>query len=356
RALRAPPPAVWPRVSLVMPARNEEAHLASALQTKLSDTYPELELVLVDDRSTDGTGAVANAFARSEPRLQVVHVEQLPEGWLGKVNAMQRGLESASGTWVLFSDADVHLASGTLERIVAHAENTGLDHVTVLPGITARGAALVPALAYFFRLVSVGGRLWAVSDPRSSAAAGVGAFNLVRRSALERTPGLQWLKMEIADDGALGVMLKRSGARQAVLNGREAVSLEFYPSYRAMVRALEKNGASAPLSALLFGLPLLVALEWAPLAGVLSGRPGLIALGLGAWASGGVVTARFLRWLGMPRWPALLPPLGVLPLTWAMFRSGVLALVRGGVLWRGTFYPTRVVRAGARLGPSGHSA
>jgi cellulose synthase/poly-beta-1,6-N-acetylglucosamine synthase-like glycosyltransferase len=349
QAPRAPPPSRWPRVSLIMPARDEERSLEPALRSKLRDTYPELELVLVDDRSTDGTGAVADAFARTESRLQVVHVEHLPEGWLGKVHAMQRGLERASGEWVLFSDADIHLAPGLIERVLAHAEHEGLDHVCILPTVTCSGALLQATLTSFFRMICTGGRLWAVSDPSSSAAIGIGAFNLVRRSALERTPGLEWLKMEIGDDVALGVMLKRSGARQAVLNGRSEVSLEFYPSLRALTRALEKNGASVPFPVLFFGNLFLVVLECGLLAGVLSGHGPLRLLAVGTWAVASGVTLGLSRWLGFPRWPAWIPFLGVLPLAWAMVRSGVLALVRGGVLWRGTYYPTSTVRAGSRM-------
>jgi hypothetical protein len=178
---------------------------------------------------------------------------------------------------------------------------------------------------------------------------GIGAFNLVRRSALERTPGLEWLKMEIGDDMALGVMLKRSGARPAVLNGRAEVSLEFYPSLRALTRALEKNGASVPFPQLFFGNLLLVVLECGLLAGVLSGHVPLQLLAMATWAVASGVSLGVSRWLGFPRWPALIPFLGILPLAWAMIRSGVLALVRGGVLWRGTYYPTSTVRAGRRL-------
>ncbi|WP_257463066.1 glycosyltransferase [Archangium lipolyticum] len=348
--LNAPPPARWPRVSLIMPARNEEQTLESAMRSKLGNTYPELELVLVDDRSTDATGTLADTFARTEPRLQVVHVEYLPEGWLGKVHAMQRGMERASGEWVLFSDADVHLAPGALEKIIAYAEHEGLDHVCVLPEITCSGFVLQMALVSMFRLLCVSTRMWAVSDPRSSAAMGAGAFNLVRRSALERTPGLEWLKMEIVDDVALGMMLKRSGAKSAVLNGRNGVSLEFYPSLGAFIRAIEKSGASFPFPALLLGNLLLMVLECGFLAGVFSGRPALVLLGVGTWALGSVMTRAFSVWSGFPRGPAPLAFLGVLPAAWAAIRSAVLALVRGGVMWRGTFYPTSVVRAGQRMG------
>jgi cellulose synthase/poly-beta-1,6-N-acetylglucosamine synthase-like glycosyltransferase len=350
-AVHAPPPTRWPRLSLIIPARNEERTLEPALRSKLANAYPELELVLVNDRSTDATGAVAESFARTEPRLQVVQVEQLPEGWLGKVHAMQRGLERASGEWVLFSDADIHLAPGVLERVIAYAEHEGLDHVCILPSLTSPGFVLRATLSTFFRLVCTFGRLWAVRDPRSSAAVGVGAFNLVRRSALARTPGLEWLKMEIGDDMALGVMLKRSGARQVVLNGRSEVSLEFYPSYRALTRALEKNGASMPFPVLLVGNLLLVVLEWGLLAGVLSGYTPLVLLGAGTWGVGSAVALGLARWLGFSRGPVPLPFLGMLPLVWATLRSGTLALVRGGVVWRDTFYPTSAVRAGLRLRP-----
>jgi hypothetical protein len=351
RELHGPSPAQWPRLSVIMPARNEERALEPALRSKLRETYPELELILVNDRSTDATGAVADALARTEPRLQVVHVDTLPEGWLGKVHAMQRGYERASGEWILFSDADIHLEPGVLERVVAYAEREQCDHVCVLPTVTCSGPVILATLATFFRLICVGARLWAVPDPRSSAAVGIGAFNLVRRSALARTPGLEWLKMEIGDDAALGVMLKRSGARQAVLNGRSAVSLEFYPSIQALTRAVEKNGASIPFPVIVAGNLLLAVLEGGFLAGFVSGHLPLVLLAAVTWAVAAGTTVGLCRWLGFKPGAAWVPFVGVLPLAWAMTRSGVLALVRGGVMWRGTFYPTAVVRAGLRLGP-----
>jgi hypothetical protein len=356
RELHGPVPARWPRVSVIMPARNEERTIEPALRSKLRETYPELELILVNDRSTDETGAVADAFARTEPRLQVVHVDTLPEGWLGKVHAMQRGYERASGEWVLFSDADIHLEQGVLERAIAYAEREQSDHVCVLPTVTCSGPVIGATLTSFFRLVCVGGRLWAVPDPRSSAAVGIGAFNLVRRAALDRTPGLEWLKMEIGDDAALGVMLKRSGARQAVLNGRSAVSLEFYPSIQALTRAIEKNGASIPFPLILVGNLLLAVLECGFLAGFVSGHLPLVLLSAVTWAVAARATAALCRWLGFKPGSAWVPFVGVLPLAWAMIRSGALALVRGGVIWRGTFYPTPVVRAGLRLGPGAKSS
>ncbi len=346
----------WPKVSVVIPARNESDYLAAALNAKLNDGYPNLELIVVDDRSTDGTGFVAQALARADSRIRVVRIDELPPDWLGKVHALQRGLESAWGEWVLFSDADVHLSPGVLSRLISYAETKGVDHLTAIPQVTAAGPLIAPALAFFFRFVTSTGRPWAAQDASSKAFFGIGAFNLFRRSALEQTPGLAWLKMEIGDDAALGLMLKRWGARQRVVVAKTTVSLAFYPSCQAMVRALEKNGASAPFPILLSTLLTLLVLESAATIPLLFGDLRLQVLAALLWACASLCQYAWSRWLELPRWPALVPFLGVFPLTYALVRSAVLAVWRGGVMWRGTFYPTRILRAGMRLGLGGDSA
>ncbi len=181
--LRTTPPAKWPRVSLIMPARNEERTLEAALRSKLEETYPDLELILVNDRSTDATGSIADTLARVEPRIQVVHVGLLPEGWLGKVHAMQRGYERASGEWVLFSDADIHLAPGVLEQVLAYAEQERCDHVCVLPEVTLLGFGRGPRYP-----PSSGGCVWAGASggPGSSLLRGVWRGSVQPRCAARR--------------------------------------------------------------------------------------------------------------------------------------------------------------------------
>ncbi|WAS93809.1 glycosyltransferase [Nannocystis punicea] len=338
----------WHRLSLVVPARNESEHLARAVQSRLAEGYPELEVVIVDDRSDDDTGAIADRLAAGDSRITVEHVDALPEGWLGKVHAMQRGLDRATGEWILFSDADIHLAPGTLERVVAWAEREGVDHVAALPSMTAT-RTLEPTLAGFFRMLTTLLPLTAVADPASKTAAGSGAFNLVRRSALDRSPGLEWLKMEIADDFALGVMLKRSGARQAMIVGGEFVRLEFYPSFAVLQRSLERTGANEPVLIVIAAIAVLAALELGWLVGF--AHPGPASwLALATFVVAASTQVAVGRWLSMPRWPAVLPGASIIPLGWVLIRSAVLAWRRGGVVWRGTFYPTAVVRAGIRLG------
>jgi len=314
-----------------------------ALEARLREGYPSLEVVLVDDRSTDDTGDQARALAALDPPVTVTRVDTLPDGWLGKVHALQQGLLMARGEWILFSDGNVRLAPGTLSRIVSWAEQEGLDHVAALFSVEPADGMTTLAVDAFFRFLVAVTRLWAVEDPKSSAALGVGAFSLFHRSVLERTPGLEWLKMEVADDVGLGVMLKRlGGASQRVVVAREAVSLQFYPSFAALTRAMEKNGASGPMLSVLLAL---AALEVGWLAGFATWWP----LGVSAWVLSALISYSTARWMGLPKWPALFPGLGFLPLAAVLARSAVLAWVRGGVMWRGCFYPTSAVRAGRRL-------
>ncbi|MEW6251458.1 MAG: glycosyltransferase, partial [Planctomycetota bacterium] len=245
RDLEPPAPARWPRVAHICPARDEAAAIEAAVRSRLADDYPELEIVLIDDRSTDATGEIVDRLAAADPRVRALHIRELPDGWVGKPYALQRGIELATGEWLLLSDADVHVAPGALRKAVAHALARELDHVAILPELWSASFVLDVLLAAFARLLAITTRMWAVADPRSRAAVGVGAFNLVRRSAYERTEGFEWLRLEIVDDMTLAQMLKRAGARPAVLNGRGLVGLTWYRSLGEAARGAEKSTFSA---------------------------------------------------------------------------------------------------------------
>lgn len=342
------PRAAWPKLSLVMPARNEAAHLEAALSSKIASTYPNLELVLVDDRSTDDTAAIADRLATTDARLKVVHVHELPAGWLGKVHAMAKGLDACTGEFVLFSDADIVIEPGTFERTIGEAERRQLDFLTIFPAMRLSGLLLTASLATMFRVLVLFTRPWAVKDPRSSAYMGVGAFNLVRRSALAKTKGLEWLRMETGDDVTLGWMMKRSGAACDVFLGGGDVHLEFYPTFGTMMRAVEKNGASAPFPALVAASMAMVLCELGYTLGFVLGGPWLLAT-CGVLLGSALFNVVVGRWMGYPTWTSPIASFAVLPFSFVMLRSATLALVRGGVTWRGTFYPTKVVAESRRL-------
>lgn len=178
-----PAPAQWPRVSIVVPARNEEETIELAVRGRLLDTYPDVELILVDDRSTDEMGATIDWLAAEDARVVPVHITELPADWLGKQHAMQAGLQHATGDWILFTDADVRAAPGCLRRGVARCEAHGFDLLAIIPELRSTGFVLNAVIAQFLRMVVVVARPWAVEDQHTDAG---GAFSLVRRSALER--------------------------------------------------------------------------------------------------------------------------------------------------------------------------
>src|SRR5262249_16039509 len=148
-----------------------------------------------------------------------VHVRELPAGWLGKVHALDRGVAASSGAWILFTDADVHFAPGALSRAVAFAESRGIDHLAIAPELHARSLAQDVVSPAFASAYMIGTRAVDAERGSSRACVGVGAFNLVRREALDRTPGFSWLRLEVLDDVGLGLMLKNAGARSAFAIG-----------------------------------------------------------------------------------------------------------------------------------------
>lgn len=348
----SPAPETWPTVSLIVPACNEAERLETAVRTRLADDYPALEVILVDDRSSDDTPAIVDRLAAEDPRVRAVHIAELPEGWLGKLHALHVGTQHATGAWLLYSDADVRFAPGTLRRAVARCEARGVDHMATIPDFIPQGLLVDACIDAFCRALVVGGRLWAVTDPRSRVAVGGGLFNLVRRSAFERTEGFPGFKLEVADDIVLGQMLKRAGARPEVTLARGLVSLEFYDSVSEMAWGLEKSGfallkfsyAIAPVA-----LSVFVGLEFGWAMGLASGVPAAQAVGAYALAVAVASAVLLQRWAGRSLRTIPLMPLAALLFAWMVARSTWLVWRRGGVVWRGTLYSTDALRAGRRL-------
>lgn len=353
--LDAPAPASWPTVSMLVPARDEAQGLEAALRSKLALDYPALQVVLIDDRSTDETGAIADRLAANDPRLLAVHVRELPEGWLGKVNALQRGLEQSSGEWLLLSDADIHYAPDTLRLAIAHCETRGLDFLCALPTFTAPTPLVNVCLAAFAPLVLAAVQADWIEDPRSKSSLGSGIFALVRRSALERSPGLEWLKLEVGDDVALGMMMKRSGARCAVVGAAQHLSVQMYRDFKGVVRGTAKAACAVsryrlvPQVLIPSVLVLMTLAPWVGVAVGLAAQQGVLAgvAGLGA-AAQLATSAVGVRLFRLPAWAAIFSPVGTTLLHGIIGVEGTKALLRGFVEWRGTRYPVAMLRAASR--------
>lgn len=347
----APDPSVWPKVSVIVPARNEADVVEEALRTRLEDDYPDLEIVFVDDRSEDGTGERARRVAGADPRFSMVRIDELPDGWVGKVNALAKGVERSTGEWLLLSDADVHVCPGALRRAVAHAQAEGLDLVALIPEYVTRSLIVTVFWTIFMTSMLLMRSPKAVRDAKSPAALGSGAFNLVRRSALARTEGFEWLRFDTADDMSLGLMVKSSGGRIEAMNGRGAARVEIYRSVRGFITGIEKNGATTAAHPWRFTvvLAIFVWIQYSPLVALFVGPVWLRVLGGIALAAFTALNVACLWTNTGRRLAALAWPVGTLFFALATLRATWLVYLRRGVLWRGTLYPLADIHAARRF-------
>ncbi|HEX5043836.1 MAG TPA: glycosyltransferase family 2 protein [Candidatus Polarisedimenticolaceae bacterium] len=337
----------FPRISVVVAARDEARNIEQAARSLLALDWPDLEIVMVDDRSSDGTGEIMDRLAAADARLKVVHVTELPPGWLGKNHALQLGADAATGGWILFTDGDVLFHPETLRQAVAHANARQLDHLTVGPEAPVSGLLLQAAIAGFGVFFSVFTRAWKLRDPGSSAHIGVGAFNLVRRAAYLRAGGHSALPLRPDDDLKLGKRLKQTGCAQEIAMGRGRLSVEWYGSLREMARGLEKNAFASmeySVPATVVAVLAVLTLFAFPLVGLVISDGAARVLFTATYVLQALATAESARRLGLDPWLGPMFPFSAVFLAYVVVRSMVVTLRTGGIRWRGTFYPLAELR------------
>ena len=341
-----------PRVSIIVPARNEEEHIGPALTQLLTLDYDNYEVIAVNDRSTDRTGEVIDRIAlAADPsgRLKVIHVAELPSGWMGKVHAMWNAANQASGDWLLFTDADVLFRPEVLTRALAYAEAESADHLVLFPRMIMHSPGERMTVAFFQTLFVFGHRPWKVADPKTKDHIGVGAFNLIRRRVYEAVGGYQALRFEVLDDMKLGKIVKNAGHAQRNVYGADLISLRWAKGAMGMVNNLTKN-FFALLSfqawrLLLFAFALAF-LNIMPFVGI------WLAHGWARLPYALALSSIFGIYVGMswesdiPAYYFVLHPIGAAIFIYILLRSMTLTLTRGGVVWRGTFYPLEDLRKG----------
>ncbi len=337
-----------PRASIIVPARNEERTIASAMETLMASDYPELEVIAINDRSTDRTGAVLDGIATRYPdRLRVIHVAELPDGWLGKTHAMAAGARAASGEWLLFTDADVHQRADLMRRAIAYAEGTRTDHLVVLPSMLTYSWGERMMVALFQAIFIFAQRPWKVRDPNARDFMGVGAFNLVRRKAYDAIGGYEKLALAVLDDMKLGEMVKKNKFRSDCAFGKNMVEIYWARGAFGMMHNLVKNFFAAlryNVAFVFFAVVMLLLIHVGPWAG---------AMFASGWAKTGYLVSLLcilVVYIGMsPRSGVrpvyfLLQPIAAVLLAYSIALSAVLTLWRGGVVWRGTKYSLKELR------------
>jgi hopene-associated glycosyltransferase HpnB len=299
-----PDPAAWPSVTVVVPARDEAAVLPATLPSLLAQDYPgELRVILVDDNSSDGTAQVAEKLAAASGQpvqdwIRLVPAGQRPDGWAGKVWAMQCGLAAAGQPeYVLFTDADISYAPGTLTALVRAAAGGGyglVSQMALLRTETAWERLIVPAFVYFFAQLYPFRR---VNRPRARTAAAAGGCMLVRRDALAAAGGLAVIRGARIDDVALGRVLKSAGARCWLGLTTDVHSRRPYPSLAGLWDMVARSAYTQ-----LRYSPLLLAGTLAGLTWLYLLPPAAAITGLAAAAAGGGTAALATAAAGLAGW------------------------------------------------------
>jgi glycosyltransferase involved in cell wall biosynthesis len=344
---------VNPRVSIIVPARNEEEDIELSLTRLLELDYDNYEVIAVNDRSTDRTGEIMERVAENpvltSGRLRVIHHRELPAGWLGKTHAMWTAANEATGDWLLFTDADVLFKPDSVRRALAYAEAEKADHVVLFPRMIMKQPGEYMMIAFFHTMFVFGHRPWKVADPKSRDHMGVGAFNLIRQSVYEAVGTYKALRMEVLDDMKLGKVVKNAGYAQRNVFGGDLISIRWANGAMGVVNNLTKNFFAilsfqwprTLISA--FGLAFLnlmpflgvwLAQGWARL-------PYVVALG----SMFSIYLGMSLR-SGVPAYYFLLHPVSTALFIYTLLRSMFHALWNDGIIWRGTRYPLEELRKG----------
>ena len=356
-----------PLVSLILPARNEAAHIESCVTSILSSSYPRFEVIVVDDRSTDATGDLARAIAARDPRLRVIAGADLPAGWFGKTWACWQGFEAAKGELLLFTDADTRHGPLLLSRAVAVLVDRGVDLVSLMqrqemrtfwerviqPLYFAAGGMLAVLAGGMDRLNRNRSVRWAVAN---------GQFILVTRGSYEAVGGHRKIAGTVVEDLMIAREYLKAGRRHFLAFADEDMSTRMYDSLGAIVEGWSKNlfmalvestgslakaYAWAPLFLL---MPLGALLHTVALAlGLLTGSTGLTGFGAAGYAGEAVAIGMILMFVREPPIYALLHPLGAAIQGWIFLR----AMWRGPrrIEWKGRTYTS----AGGRREAAGGS-
>lgn len=351
----APPPASAPKVSVCIPARNEETNIRRCVEAVLRQDYPNFEVIVLDDRSTDATLTLLKEIASRDSRLIPISGSDLPEGWAGKPHALYQASAAATGQWLCFVDADTFLEPNALSAVYAKAIETQADLFTIMTRQILGSFWERTVMPLVMTALSVGFSPRKVNDPSRRDAVANGQFIFIKRSVYDLIGGHEKIKAQIVEDKALSENVKWNGHRLVVADGMQMVSTRMYTSLATMWEGWTKNiylglrehpyllllgafGATLALIAALF-LPVwpLLGLAWYLNDG---GWPALVVIveALLVWAYLVYIRSVVASEMSISRWYAFTTPLGAGVFAAMMLTSAWKVISGQGVTWRGRRY------------------
>lgn len=337
------------KVSVIIAARNEEKSVEMTILSLLNQTHRELELIVVNDRSTDATGLKINKLARQHQCIVPIHIETLPSGWLGKNHALYKGYQVASGPFLLFSDADIHFQTDTISKALTYMKDQNVDHVTIAPDLQAKSFWLQAFISYFLYGFSVFKRPWTANyDHSRKGGMGIGAFNLIKRDVYEQIGTHEAIKNRPDDDLKLGQVIKQKGYKQRFLSGVNQLWVEWYPSLKEAIKGLEKNtfaGLNYSLAVTVFAISSILISHFLPIFTLFSKEHTvqlLSALFLMIFLALYGVT--IVKMSSFSLWKLAVYPITTTIFLYSTIRAVALTYIKGGIQWRGTFYSLKELR------------
>jgi len=337
-----------PKISVVVAACNEEYGIEDALTSVLHQDYSDYEVIVVNDRSTDGTGEILSRMSQFHHRLRVINIRELPPAWLGKNHALQQGADQATGSYIIFTDADIVMHPSVLGRAVRYALDHNLDHLAIPPRVEVDGFLLNAFIGMFALVFSMYVQPWKAKDPKSSQHIGIGAFNMVRTAVYRAAGGHKPIAMRPDDDMRLGRLLKHAGYRQDVVVVTALLSVEWYESFGQLVQGLMKNmfaGVEYNPALAIGSIIAQFAISVWPFAAVIFTHGWTQILNAVTVAVILILFAGSAGPAGIRRIYALTYPLAILAFCYIILRSMTVTLWNGGINWRGTHYPLALLRA-----------
>jgi glycosyltransferase involved in cell wall biosynthesis len=338
-----------PRMSILFAARDEEEKLPAALATLMEIDYPGLEVIAVDDRSQDATERILDEFAAAHSRLRVVHITELPAGWLGKPHALLKAFEASTGDWLLFTDADVRFKPDVLRRAIALAKACNLDHLTLMGDVEMIGFWETVLITFFGMAFHIATDPYRVTNPNSRAYIGVGGFQLLKRAAYEASGTHRRLAMEVVDDMKLGKIVKQSGFRSGAGIAQDFVVVRWHAGLGNLIRGVTKNFfASVGYSVGLVAISItgLLLMNVAPIFGIFFSHGWIRIFAAIAFIIAFCFHTSVAIGARVSPLYAFTHPLGAILFSYMLLRSTVVTLKQGGIIWRDTFYPLDELKRG----------
>jgi len=330
----------YPLVSVIIPACNEEESIEQAVRQLISQDYPQLEVIIVNDRSTDNTGVVLEKLKGQCPQLKVITIYDLPPNWLGKNHAIYRGEKEATGEWLIFTDADVMFSPRSMKQTVGYALEHKLDHLTIAPDLYYGGVFYRAFLAYFTFAVT--------ATVMVTKKVGVGSFNLVKKSVYNEIGGYEVLATQPVDDMSFGRLVVNKGYKQGFgLPGKGFITVKWYKNLFATLKGFEKNlfaSMNYKVSAVIGLCVYSLVTNVYPFVGLFFGSVWARALCGISLLSLFAVYNHLSKLFDISSSYVLFHPISALLYLGAVINSTVKALSRGGIEWRGTIYSLKELK------------